>query len=79
MTITIELPHELEQELSSEAARQGLPLAEYALRILAAGRLPRHMPVTGAQLVDYWQSEGLIGSQSDIVNSQDRPPAPRTS
>ncbi|MDP9314282.1 MAG: hypothetical protein M3R24_25945 [Chloroflexota bacterium] len=71
MTITIELPHELEQELSSEAARQGLPLAEYALRILATGRPARQMPITGAELVDYWHSEGLIGSRSDIADSQD--------
>lgn len=71
MTITLELPDELEQELASEAARHGLPLAEYALLVLATGRPARQMPVTGAELIDYWQREGLIGSRSDITDSQD--------
>jgi hypothetical protein len=70
MTITLELPDELEQELASEAARHGLPLAEYALRILATGRPPQQMPATGAELIDYWQREGLIGPRSDIADSQ---------
>jgi hypothetical protein len=70
MTITLELPAELEQELSSEAARQGVPLAEYALRILVTGRPARPMPTTGAELVGYWQEEGVIGSRPDIVDSQ---------
>ncbi len=70
MTITLELPQELERELSAEAARQGLPLAEYALRILTIGRPARPMPTNGADLVSYWQSEGLIGSRVDINDSQ---------
>lgn len=70
MTITLELPQELEQELLAEAARQGLPLSEYALRLLATGRPSRPMPTTGAELVRYWQDEGLVGSRPEIADSQ---------
>lgn len=70
MIITLELPPELEQELSDEAARQGLPLSEYALRLLATGRPSHRMPTTGAELIQYWQSEGLIGSRPEIDDSQ---------
>lgn len=72
MAITLELPYELEQELSAEAERQGLPLAEYAVRILATARTVHLMPTTGAELVSYWQAEGLIGSNPDIDDSQAR-------
>ncbi len=70
MTVILDLPQELEHELSAEAARHGLSLSEYAVQLLAAGRPVRDIPKTGTELVDYWQSEGLIGSRSDIVDSQ---------
>ena len=70
MAITLELPSDLEQGLSAEAARQGLPLTEYVLRILTTGRPAPSMPVTGAELVNYWQREGLLGSRSDVSDSQ---------
>jgi hypothetical protein len=69
VTITLDLPTELEQELAQEAARLGLPLAEYALRVLASSRAPQPVataPLTGAELVDYWSREGVIGSRADI-------------
>ncbi|HJT32514.1 MAG TPA: hypothetical protein VJ783_10760 [Pirellulales bacterium] len=37
MTLTLELPSELESELAAEAAQFGLSLPEYALRLLSAG------------------------------------------
>ncbi len=70
MTLTLELPHELERELSAEAARQGLSLSDYAVRLLATARPARAMPKTGAELVTYWQSEGLIGARADLRDSQ---------
>ena len=70
MAITLELPAELERELADEAAHLGLSLAEYAARVLATGRISRHKPQTGAELVAYWQAEGLIGTRSDITDSQ---------
>ncbi len=69
MTITLNLPSELEEELSQEAARLGLPLAEYALRVLASSRTAQSSgdaPLTGAELVEYWNREGVIGSRRDI-------------
>jgi hypothetical protein len=70
MRIILDLPQELERELSLEAAQLGLPLAEYALRLLATGRIVRNVPKTGADLMAYWQDEGLIGTRPDIADSQ---------
>ena len=36
MSITLDVPEDLAKELAVEAGRQGLPLSEYALRVLAA-------------------------------------------
>lgn len=69
MTITLDLPIELEHELSAEAARLGLPLAEYALRVLAGNRIgvpTGDTPRTGAELVAFWEREGVVGSRADI-------------
>lgn len=69
MTITLNLPPKLADELTTEAARLGLSLSEYALRLLATGQ-ERSKPQTGAELVAYWQSEGLVGTRPDITDSQ---------
>ena len=68
MSLVVDLPPELETVLAAEAARLNLPLAEYALRLLAEGRVPNPRPRDGAELVSYWQSEGLIGTRTDIVD-----------
>lgn len=71
MGIILNLPKELEEELSAEAARAGLSLSEYASRILASGRPPTaSQPKTGRQLVDFWRDEELVGSRPDIADSQ---------
>lgn len=69
MSLVLNLPAELESELHAEAARFGLPLPEYVLRLLAEGRAPRPLPRSGAELLAYWQSEGIIGTRSDIADS----------
>jgi hypothetical protein len=71
MTLKIELPTDLERELSAEADRLGLPLPEYALRLLVTGRSSSGTPVNGAELVDYWRTESLIGSRPEIEDSQE--------
>jgi hypothetical protein len=71
MSIMLDLPQSLEKELSAEAAQLGLSLSEYVTRILIAGRRTAQGIKNGADLVDYWQNEGLIGSRSDIVDSQE--------
>lgn len=70
MTININLPLELESELSTEASQLNLPLPEYILRILATRKISSNLPKTGAELVAYWQNEGIINSRSDITDSQ---------
>ncbi|MBI3408905.1 MAG: hypothetical protein HY040_11175 [Planctomycetes bacterium] len=69
MSLVLELPRELETELEAEAAELGLPLPEYVLRLLAAGRGPSPVPRTGAQLLAYWHDEGLVGTRTDIAES----------
>ena len=71
MSIMLDLPEELENELSAEANQLGLSLPEYVLRILSTGLVIGKTPKTGAELVQYWQSEGLIGTRSDIADSQE--------
>jgi hypothetical protein len=70
MSITLDVSDELAVELAEEAARQGVPLEEYALRVLETGRRISPVPKDGADLVAYWQAEGLIGSRTDINDSQ---------
>ncbi len=69
MTLNIELPKDLEKELSTEADRLGLPLTEYALRVLASARSFTKAS-SGAEIVAYWRDESLIGSRPDIADSQ---------
>jgi hypothetical protein len=70
MRLVLELPADLESELSTEAAQQGLPLAEFALRVLASRHNSNRLPKSGAEIVAYWQAEGLIGTRQDISDSQ---------
>ena len=69
MNLVLDLPPELEAELAAEAARLGLPLPEYVLRLLAGGRGLNPAPRTGAELLAYWQNEGLVGTRPEIGDS----------
>jgi hypothetical protein len=71
MSITLDLPEELENELSTEATQLGLSLPEYVLRILSIGLVIGRPPKTGTELVEYWQREGLIGTRPNITDSQE--------
>ena len=70
MSINLDLPPELENELFTEASRLNLPLSEYILRILSVRQVLANPPKTGAELVAYWHSEGVINSRPDITDSQ---------
>jgi hypothetical protein len=70
MSITLDLPQELESELATEATKLGVSLAEYVLRLLSTRSLVGPMPTTGAELVAYWQREGVIGTRPEIADSQ---------
>lgn len=69
MTITLDLPKDLERELAAEAARLGVPVEQYALRLLSRQRRAADQLWTGAELVEYWRREGLIGYRPDIHDS----------
>jgi len=69
MTLKLDLSRELEQKLSTEASRLGLPLSEYALRVLATRQVPVAAPKTGRELTTYWQNEGLVGTRPEISDS----------
>ncbi|MGK7928511.1 MAG: hypothetical protein AB4290_25285 [Spirulina sp.] len=71
MTITLELPQELEQQLALEAEKIDLSLSEYILHLLSVRQVLTNPPKTGAELVKYWQNEGLINSRPDIKDSQE--------
>lgn len=71
MNISIELPSDLENELSTEASQLKLPLSEYILRVLAFRPFLQNPPKTGLELVAYWESIGVVGSRPDITDSQE--------
>ena len=70
MSITLDLPQELEKELQMEAAQYGLPLPAYVQRLLSTTTIMGNKPRNGAELVDYWRNEGLIGMRQDVPDSQ---------
>ncbi|HEX3315728.1 MAG TPA: hypothetical protein VHR72_12585, partial [Gemmataceae bacterium] len=50
----------------------GMSLNEYAVQLLKLQKSPPTQisaPLTGADLVSYWRSEGLIGTRDDIADS----------
>ena len=69
MTLKLELSRELEKKLSTEASKLGLPLSEYALRVLATRQVPQVTPKTGKELATYWRDEGLVGTRPEISDS----------
>lgn len=70
MSISLNLPLELENELHDEASQLNLSLSEYILRILATRQVLENPPKNGAEFVAYWQNEGIINSRPDIIDSQ---------
>jgi hypothetical protein len=67
MTLTLDLPPELEARLEDEAGRRGIPVEEYAIQVLRHGILEE--PV-GAQIVAEWQRAGVNGCRPEITDSQ---------
>ena len=69
MSLVLDLPPELETELAAEAARLGMLLPDYALRLLAGACGPVPTIRNGAELLAYWQAEELIGTGLDIEDN----------
>jgi hypothetical protein len=70
MPQTVELPDDLADALAHEATRLGMSLPDYAVRVLASACPASTTIRDGADLVNFWRSEGLVGSRSDISDSQ---------
>jgi hypothetical protein len=72
VTLTLRLPRALQRELATEADSLGLTLDEYALRLLdtrAPTLRPTSAPQAGAELVAFWEAEGVIGARRDVEDS----------
>jgi hypothetical protein len=54
MTVTIELPPEIEASLAAQAAAQGISLQQY-LRHLLEEQVPQGKPVTPAERAAFWR------------------------
>ena len=59
MAIAIELRPEIEAQLRERAARAGVDVTEYAGRLIEEGLTGR--PMTGADVLAYWDREGVRG------------------
>ena len=70
MPQTIDLPDDLADALADEAARLGMSLPDYAVRLLASARPSPISVQSGADLVAFWRAEGLVGCRPDIADSQ---------
>jgi len=70
MPQTVELPEDLADALTNEASRLGLSLRDYAIRLLTSARSSASSVRSGADLVAFWQAEGVVGNRPDIVDSQ---------
>jgi hypothetical protein len=71
MSIALELPPNLASQLAVEARERGLSVTDYVLHLLARETPRAPTCKTGAELVAYWHSEGLIGTRTDITDSSE--------
>lgn len=68
MKLVLDIPSELEAELSAKAELAGKDLQAYLLQVLVSNP-PARPPANGRELVAYWKSEQLIGTREDIEDS----------
>ncbi len=68
MSIVLDLPQKLVKELNSEAARQNQDLNEYLTQLIQRGRTVRFSST--ADILKYWEKEGLIGTRPARTDSQ---------
>ena len=69
MSLSLDLPSDLENALAAEANRLQLPLPEYAVRLLALNRPLEPKPLTVKEVIAYWHEHGLIGTRPDIADA----------
>ncbi len=68
-SLTLAIPDHLADALTREANRLGMSLPDYAIRLLTTAQPPTSEMRTGAEIVAYWQAEGLIGTRTDPTDS----------
>jgi hypothetical protein len=69
MSITLEIPSPLLTTLAEQAAGAGVPIDEFALRVLSNYLRPVPSARTPAEVMAAWRSEGLIGDGSAVPDS----------
>jgi hypothetical protein len=67
MTLVLDLPAELDRDLAARAAELHLPLAEYAVRVLAGSGIASPTLATGAELVAYWKADAEFTKEASII------------
>ncbi len=73
MTLILNLTPEQESRIGEKAARLGLKVQEYVERLLDSDEPLKQMPRTGAEAVDYWEKEGVLGIWGDRTDIPDSP------
>ena len=71
MPQTVELPDELADTLNEAATRLGLSLPEYAVRLLTQAHPASNRIFNGADLVTFWQAEGLVSGRPELPQDDD--------
>jgi hypothetical protein len=62
---------ELSNEISVGAERLGVSISDYIVHLLSLTLAKDKKPKHGAELVEYWRREGLIGSRPEVTDSQE--------
>jgi hypothetical protein len=70
MSITLDLPGEDERRLREHASRLGVSVQSYLMSLAGRDdRVERPRPISGAEALAYWQSEGCLGLFPDGPDS----------
>lgn len=73
MTLTLDLPSELEARIVTEAQKQGVEPAEYVMQVVDRSTPGRAALTKGEELVAYWEREGVLGAWADRDDLPDSP------
>lgn len=68
MSLELDLPEDLAEQLQGEADELGLTLSDYILQVLAREKKGGVLPRTGVDLVAYWNQEGVVGFRPEIAD-----------
>ena len=63
MSLIIDFAPDVEKELQSEAAQEGVKTEDYVKRLVM--ERPPKKPMTGAEAIAYWEREDALGTFDD--------------